>query len=35
LVPASEKGFAADLKGASLGDVTADVTRAIHETQQQ
>jgi hypothetical protein len=35
LVPASEKGFAADLKGASLGDVTADVTRAIRETQQQ
>lgn len=29
LVPATEKGFAAELKGASLRDVTSDVTRAI------
>lgn len=35
LVPAAEKGFAADLAGASLEDATADVARAIHETQQQ
>jgi hypothetical protein len=35
LAPAAEKGFAAGLKGASLEDATADVTRAIVETQQQ
>jgi len=39
LVPAVEKGFAGDLRGASLEDVTADVDRAIaeieHEIQQQ
>jgi len=35
LSPAAEKGFAAGLKGASLEDATADVTRAIVETQQQ
>jgi hypothetical protein len=35
LVPASEKGFAADLKGARLEDVAADVQRAIVEIQQQ
>jgi len=31
LVPAAEKGFAADLKGARLQDVMLDVTRAIAE----
>jgi hypothetical protein len=35
LVPAAEKGFAADLKGASLEDVTSDVERAIAETPRQ
>ena len=36
LVPAAEKGFAADLKGASLEDVTSDVDRALAvEIQQQ
>jgi len=35
LVPAAEKGFAADLKGASLEDVTSDVQRAIAQTPQQ
>jgi hypothetical protein len=35
LVPATEKGFAADLKGALLEDVLGDVTRAVVETQQQ
>jgi hypothetical protein len=35
LVPAAEKGFAADLKGASLEDVTADVQRAIAGFEQQ
>ncbi len=39
LVPVVEKGFAGELRGASLGDVTADVDRALvdieHEAQQQ
>jgi hypothetical protein len=39
LVPVVEKGFAGDLRGASLKDVTADVDRALvdieHEIQQQ
>ncbi len=35
LVPAAEKGFAADLKGASLQDVTSDVTRALAEAPEQ
>jgi hypothetical protein len=33
LVPAIEKGFAGELKGASLRDVMSDVTRAIAEKQ--
>lgn len=35
LVPVTEKSFAAGLKGTSLEDVTADVTRAVFEVQQQ
>jgi hypothetical protein len=35
LVPAVEKGFAAELKGASLEDVTSDMQRTFVETQQQ
>jgi hypothetical protein len=35
LVPATEKGFAGELRGASLDDVTADVQQAIHEAQEQ
>jgi len=31
LVPAAEKGFAVDLKGASLEDVTSDVQRALQQ----
>lgn len=31
LVPAAEKGFAVDLKGANLQDVTADVARALQQ----
>ena len=35
LVPAVEKGFAGDLKGASLQDVTSDVDRALADEIQQ
>jgi hypothetical protein len=35
LVPATEKGFAAGLEGASLEDVMSDVTRAIAEVPEQ
>jgi hypothetical protein len=35
LVPAAEKGFAADLKGASLTDVLADVERTVAEFPEQ
>lgn len=35
LVPVVEKSFAAGLAGASLEDVTADVTRTVREIQQQ
>ena len=35
LVPASNKGFAAELKGASLQDVLADVTRSLAEVDAQ
>jgi hypothetical protein len=35
LVPAVEKGFAGDLKGASLADVSFDVQRAITLTEAQ
>ena len=35
LVPAAEKGFAADLKGASLQDVISDVARTLAEFPEQ
>lgn len=35
LVPVVEKSFAAGLAGASLEDVTADVTRAVREIEKQ
>ena len=35
LVPAAEKGFAADLKGASLTDVLSDVERTVAEFPEQ
>ncbi|HKV12310.1 MAG TPA: hypothetical protein VJ725_29465 [Thermoanaerobaculia bacterium] len=35
LVPAAEKGFAADLEGVSLADVAADLDRALAEAPQQ
>ena len=35
LVPATEKGFAADLKGASLQDVISDVERTVAEFPEQ
>jgi hypothetical protein len=35
LVPATHKGFAASLEGASLEDVMSDLTRALEETPEQ
>lgn len=35
LVPATEKGFTADLKGASLQDVLSDVGKALADTNEQ
>jgi hypothetical protein len=31
LIPASHRGFAAELKGAKLADVLGDVTRALEQ----